>query len=444
MIGIPSSDIGRLACALASLVIAAARADEIVMEGSSKLSGKVTAMSENGGVQIESPMAAEPLVLRPGAVKRVVFTDSKDVPIPGSTRLRLVNGDVVPCELKSLDAQNLMVSTSFSGDLNVPRSIIAAMDLGIHEEKAIYDGPAGLEGWTNDKWRAVDSRFSCSGSGKLSRSFDLPDQYTLRFTLAWRGNPNFQTTFGDIPESESASMSRYAFQFNNGGIELRRLGGSRASTTLIQLSKDRTPDSFPNSKMNVEIRVDRTQGVLMLLIDGVLEGRRADPIKEPPSGGGLTFSANAGADTEVTLTNLRVLTWDADGDRHRTEERGDNASDTLILAEGDRYSGDLEAIRAGTDGKAVLSFKSPVLEQPMNIPARKVSTVFFKNPAKSEATPAAPFVLRLQGGGSFQVDACSFSGSQIDIRHSKLGTLSMKRSAVASIEQAGTSNESRE
>ncbi|MFD0892137.1 hypothetical protein KBB96_11970 [Luteolibacter ambystomatis] len=444
MSGIPSSDVARLACGLACLALSNARADEIVMEGSSKLSGRVTAMSENGGVQIESPMAAEPLSLRPGVVKRVVFTDSKDAPLPGSTRLKLVNGDVVPCELKSLDAQNLLVSTSFSGDLKIPRPIIAAMDLGIHEEKVLYNGPAGLEGWTNDKWRAVESRFSCSGSGKLSRSFDLPDQYSLRFTLSWRGNPNFQTTFGDIPDSDSALMSRYAFQFNNGGIELRRLGGSRTSTTLIQLSKDRTPDSFPNSRMNVEIRVDRTQNVLVLLIDGVVEGRRADPIKEPPAGGGLTFSANAGADTEVTLTNLRVLTWDADGDRHRTEERGDSGSDTLILAEGDRYSGNLEAIRAGADGKAVLSFKSPVLEQPMNIPARKVSTVFFKDPAKNDNASTAPFILRLQGGGSFQVDACSFSGTQIDIRHSKLGTLSLKRSAVASIEQAGGTNESRE
>jgi len=444
MSGIPSSDIARLACGLVFITCAAARGDEIVMEGASKLSGKVTAMSENGGVQIESPMAAEPLGLRPGVVKRVVFTDAKDVPTPGSTRIKLVNGDVVPCELKSLDAQTLQVSTSFAGDLKVPRSMISTMDLGIHEEKVIYDGPAGLEGWTNDKWKSVESRFSCNGSGRMSRSFDLPDQYALRFTLAWRGNPNFQATFGDVPDSDSPSMSRYAFQFNNGGIELRRLGGSRASTTLIQLSKDRSPDSFPNSRMNVEIRVDRTQSVLVLLIDGVVEGRRADPIKEPPAGGGLTFSANAGGDTEVNLTNLRVLTWDADGDRHRTEERGDTGSDTLILAEGDRYSGDLESIRTGTDGKALLSFKSPVLEQPMNIPARKVSTVFFKNPEKEDAAKNAPFILRLQGGGSFQVDSCSFTSTNVDVRHSKLGNLSLKRSAVASIEQAGTSNASRE
>ncbi|MGC4014589.1 MAG: hypothetical protein QM755_08765 [Luteolibacter sp.] len=413
MSGTPSSDLPKLACGLVAWLCATlAGADEIEMQGSSKLSGKVVAMNANGSVQIESPMAAEPLDLRPGVVKRVLFTDAKDIPMPGSTRLTLVNGDVLPCELKSLDAQTMTVSTSFAGDIKVPRTIITSMDLGVHDAKTLYEGPAGLDGWTNDKWKALENRFFCTGSAKMSRSFDLPAQYSLRFTLSWRGNPNFQTTFGDVPDSDSPTMSRYAFLFNNGGIELRRLGGSRASTTLIQLSKDRSPDSFPNSKMDVEIRVDRTQATLWLLIDGVVEGRRADPIKEPPAGGGLSFSSNAGGDTEVTLTNLRLLSWDADGDRHRTEERGAPGSDTLILAEGDRYSGELEEIHPGADGKAILSFKSPVLEQPMNIPARKVSTVFFKDPPKGDAAAPSPFLVKLQGGGSVQADGCTFLRNQ--------------------------------
>ncbi|BCU75529.1 hypothetical protein llg_02440 [Luteolibacter sp. LG18] len=422
------------------LAMANATADEIVLDGSSKLSGKVTAITEGGGVQIESPVASEPLSLKPGAVKRVVFAETNETPAPGGTRLTLQNGDHLPCELKSMDDSTLMVATSFAGDLKIPRAILSTMDLGIHEEKVLYDGVTGLEGWTNDKWKSQDNRFTCNGSGRMSRSFDLPDQFAIRFTLSWRGNPNFQATFADLPDSDSPTVSRYAFQFNNGGIELRRLGGQRpgASTTLIQLNNNRQPDSFPNSRMDVEIRVNRGRSELWLLVDGVLEGHRADPVKDPPAGGGLSFSTNAGGDTEQTVSNLRITSWDADSDRYRTEDRGDTTSDSLIFADGDRYSGKLESIRTPADGKTVLSFKSPVLEQPMTIPARNVSTVFFKAPKNTEpAPPPSPFLLRLQGGGSLQVDSCSFSGNRIEARHARLGALSLKRSSVASIEQAG-------
>ena len=161
-------------------------------------------------------------------------------------------------------------------------------------------------------------------------------------------------------------------------------------------------------------------------------------MKNPPKNGGISFQANSGI--EYNISNFRVLAWDADGDRHRTEERGDGTTDSLIDFEGARYSGILEAIRT-TNNATAFSFKSPLLEQPMTIPAKKVSTVFFKAPAPATKVPDAkkPLVLRLHGGGSLRVESCSFSGTQVEARHAQLGALSLKRSAVESIEQFPTS-----
>lgn len=434
MIGILNSKLHRLAVVSLLTLTAATRADEVTLDGEARLEGTVTAIGEGGATRLESPLSPEPLALRAGTVKKVAFADSAAATSQGSTRVKLKSGDVIPCELKALDADSLTVSTVFSNDLKIPRNALGSLELGIVSQNAIYAEPKDLEGWSTTSWRFKDGAFVSGANGTLSRKFELPDQYILRFRLNWKGTPSLRVFFSDPLEPKSNPIDRYLFQFNSAGFNLKRQNSSgRTYVDLINLA--RRPDSFSDSKVDIEVRVDRTQSLIWLYLDGNLEGRFND-LAAAPKGGGIVFESNAGNDSEQRISDFRVLSWDATGDRHRTEERGDKKSDSLIDSEGDRYSGRLESLTLGADSEATLLFKSPLLEKVMSIPAKRVSTVFFaEGPAPAEEKPAT-LLVKLRDGGRIRADQCTFSGESLQVRHPLLGQLPMKRSSILSIEQA--------
>jgi len=410
-----------------------AGADELTLTGDAHLAGTVTSIGENGSVSLQSPLSSEPLLLRPGTVRKMTFAESADATTSGSTRVRLNSGDILPCELKSLDGDTLKVSTSFSSDLNIPRAALGSLDLGIQSEKPIYSIAAGEAGWKANSWKFKDNDFVSMSNGALSHPFDLPDQYIVRFRLSWKNTPNIRICFADPLEPTPKPLDRYFIQFNNAGFALQRQN-STGKTYIPFISLARRPDAFPKSQMDVEVRVDRTQSMVWLYLDGTLEGRFNDPAPAPKSGG-LSFESNAGNETEHRISDLRILSWDATGDRHRTEDRGDRKSDSLIASDGDRYSGKLESLGLDSSSETTLIFKSPILEKPLSIPAKKVSTVFFAESPSAPPAKAASLILKLRDGGHLKVDSCTFSGDNVVATHPLLGRLPLKRASLLSIEQ---------
>lgn len=434
MTGTLNSKFHRLAAFGLLALATAARADEVTLEGEARLEGKVTAIGEGGATSLDSPLSAEPLALRAGSVRKVVFADTEEAATQGSTRVKLKSGDVIPCELKSLDADSLTVVTGFSNDLKIPRTALSSLELGIIAQKPIYSDAKDLSGWNTTAWKFKDDSFVAGSSGSMSRKFELPDQFILHFRLSWKGQPNLRVFFSDPLETGGSQIDRYFMQFNNAGFALQRQN-STGRTYIPFVNLARRPDSFQDSQIEIEVRVDRTQSMVWLYLDGNLEGRFNDPAAAP-KGGGIVIESNAGNDSEQHISDFRLMAWDATGDRHRTEERGDKKSDSLIDSEGDRYSGHLESLSLGADSQATLMFKSPLLEKVMSIPAKRVSTVFFADgPAPADATPAS-LLLKLRDGGRIRVDQCTFSGDNLQVRHPVLGQLPMKRSSILSIEQA--------
>jgi hypothetical protein len=417
-------------------------ADELTLNGEARLAGTVTAITENGGVRLLSPLAAEPLQVRPGSLKKITFAESPETLSSGTTRVKLLSGDILPCELKSLDGDSLKVGTSFSGELGIPRSAISSLELGILSEKPLYVGTDGMKGWTTNAWRFKDGTFSSFSTGPLSRAFELPDQYIIRFRLSWKGMPNIRMCFADPLDQQLKSPDRYLMQFNNSGFTLHRQNSNSAGRTYLPFTTlTRRPDSFNNSQMNVEVRVDRTQSMVWLYLDGNLEGRFTDATPAPKSGG-ISFESNTGNESEHRISDFRILSWDATGDRHRTEDRGDKKSDALIDAQGDRYSGRLESVTLGANSEPSLVFRSPLLEEPIVIPAKKVSTVFFaETKATEDKDKAMPLILTLRDGGTLKVASCTLSGDDLQVAHPLLGPLTLKRASLLSIEQAPPASE---
>lgn len=438
MTGITHSNLLRLGVAALLATACPTRADKLSLEGDAHLIGNVTDISENGSVHLQTPLCAEPIILRPGSVQKIIFAEPTAAPSSGTTRVKLTNGDVLPCELKNMDREALSVATSFSSDLKIPRTTLDSLELGILSEKVIFENPSNLDGWKTSTWHFKDNAFSSSANGALSHPFELPDQYIIRFRLNWQNMPNLRFSFADPLEATAKPIDRYFMTFNNAGFALKRQS-STGRTYVDFITLNRRPDAFPNSRMDIEIRVDRSQSMIWLYIDGTLEGRVND-LSPAPKSGGISFESNTGTEAEHRISQFRILSWDATGDRHRSEDRGDLKTDALIDSEGDRYSGQLESISSATGSDTTLNFKSPLIETPLSIPAKKVSTVFFAQGPKP-ATPASPLLLKLRDGGSLQIESCTFSAENVRFRHPILGPLSLNRAAILSIEQAGKPSE---
>lgn len=436
------SSSNRLA-ALAALCVMATegdlRADLISLSGEGRLSGTVRAINDDGVVELESSLAAEPIFLRAEAVRKVAFSEeTRDDEVP-TCRVELENGDVLPVEIESLDDQQLVVNSPVAGRLLIPRKTLRSLMVGIHPNKLIYPLGESLddmrpEGPQGDNWTYDEGVWSVEGQGRLVKKLEAPQQFSAKFSVAWSGNPAFQFYFADPLSPPSQATDRYIFQFGNGGIEVKRESakGGRKTTTLISLN--RRPDQFPGNHLEVELRVDRSSSLLYLFLNGEPEGRFGDPLENPPTGGSIAFASTAGAETQTSISDVSISEWDHKGDRHRTEDRGDAKVDALIEKKGDRFGGNLLSIKPGPEGP-LFSFKSDFQDAPIELPESEVSTVFFKTSGEDAAEIFNPFALRLRGSGIIRVSSCSFPGDRIDVTHPLLGELTLKREGVTALER---------
>lgn len=429
--------------AVTSMVMAAAggqiRADTISLSGEGRLSGTVRSINRDGVVELVSPLAAEPILLKAEAVRQVAFGEEQRGQNVPTSRVELNNGDILPVEVESLDDQQLAVISPVAGKLLIPRASLKSLVMGIRPKRVIYPRGKSLEdmkpeGPQGDNWSFDEGVWSVEGQGRLVRKLETPKQFSTKFSLSWNGAPSFQFYFADplLPLQQPAD--RYLFQFGNAGIEVKRESskGGRRFTTLLSLN--RRPDQYPGNHLAVEIRVDRVNSILYLFLNDEPEGRFGDPVGSPPEGGGIAFASTAGNETHMSISDVEIAEWDHAGDRYRTEDRGEAKVDSLIEKQGDRFGGSLLSIKPGPSGP-LFSFKSDFQDAPIELPESEVSTVFFKETGEKVDKVFHPFALRLRGQGVIRVSSCSFPGDTIHAIHPLLGEMVLKREGVTALER---------
>lgn len=439
MIGTSSSERIRRVFAAALLMPLFATGDQIALIGDARLSGTVKSINAEGVVELESPLSPEPVLLRGEAVRKVTFSDEDGTFKVPPSRLELNNGDVFPVEVESLDGEKIRVVSPVAGNLEVPRSALKSLMLGIHPNRVIYSGPRTQndlkpEGTQAENWSFDEGVLTVQGGGRASKRLEPVKQFIVRFTLEWHNNPSFQFFFADPLSPTHQVTDRYYFQFNGSGMELRRESSNAGKRQTSFATLNRRPEQFDNSRVKVEIRVDRTEGVLYLFLNDEAEGRFKDPVGNPPEGGGISFVSSAGNDSEISISGVEVLEWDPQGDRFRTEDRGDPRTDSMIERRGDRFSGRLIEIK-NVESERIFVFKSDFQDEPIELPESEVSTVFFKEPEQEAAQQFHPFALRLKSEGVVRVSSCSFPGEKIEAVHPLLGPLVFARDGVTALER---------
>lgn len=416
-------------------------ADEVRLADGSRLSGTVTAMTPAGQVSLSSPLAFEPFQLRADRLRRLQFSQDKKSTDDHDAMLVLTNGDQFACDLRGIDEDSIQVETSFAGLLDIPRDRVSTAQLGVRPRKLIYRGPDNEAGWTvRNGWKFSGKRFETDGNGTLSRSFDTPGSFALRFRLTWRSTPNIQIYFADDMLETTGKADRYHLSFDSSGFQLKRQQSGDNFPNKDMQAIRREPASFPESKVDVELRVDRALALVHVYLNGEFEGKYADPLKSAPTGQGVMFLSKIGGDDSMVIDNIEVREWDAAADRHRSETRGDETKDVVITRSSDRSTGSIIGLRDGKDGQVVL-YKSPHYPEPMELPASEVSTLFFARPENPPVVPQPPMLLGLRNRGSLGVTGCAFEGDVIKADHPLLGNLAIRRNSVSHLERAAETDQ---
>jgi hypothetical protein len=423
----------RLALTLALLLPAAA--DEITLTDGSRLSGTVTTLADTGQVALASPLSAEPFQLRADHIKQVQFSHAKKAVDEHDSLLVLANGDELPCDLLGIDADSLRINTSLAGEIEVPRSTVNTVQLGVRPRKLVYRGPDSEDGWKiKSGWRFDSRRFTADGSGTLARTFDIPGSFALRFRLMWKNTPNIQVYFADDMLETTGKADRYYVTFNSSGFELKRQQSNDGHPYLAMASIPRDPEDFPDSQLEVELRVDRKLAMVHVYLNGEFVEKYHDSLDSAPTGEGVMFRSNTGGDDVQFVDGIEVREWDPSADRHRAEPRGDESSDVVITRASDRGKVKVLEMRE-VGGVQTLFYKGPHSPSPVELPLEEVSTLFFERPAERAVLPRPPLALGLRGRGSLGVDHCRSEGEQIVAEHPLLGMLTIRRDAVAKLER---------
>ena len=423
-----------LACL--SAATATALADEVILTEGSRLSGTVTGMSAEGEVSLESGLAFEPFQLRADRIRRVQFSAPKaTLADEHDAMLTLSNGDRFACDLTGVDEDSVQVRTGFAGDLDIPRPMVGTVQLGMRPRRTIYRGPESESGWTvRNGWRFEGRRFITDGNGTVARRFDVPGSFSLKFRLTWRNTPNIQIFFADDLMETTGRADRYHLSFDGSGFQLKRQisGDSYPNKDMHAMRRD--PADFPDSRVEVELRVDRQLKQVHLYLNDEFEGKYADPLKQTPGGQGVMFLSKIAGDELMTIENIEIREWDASSDRHRTETRGDETKDVVITRSSDRSTGQILGLKPGTDGPVVL-YKSPHYPDPVELATSDISTLFFARAADPAPKAATPLKLDLRGRASLSVSTCAFADDHFKVVHPLLGPLEVRREAVDKLER---------
>jgi hypothetical protein len=303
--------------------------------------------------------------------------------------VRLTNDDQLEGELLALDGSQITLKTWYAGELHFPRSLIQSIMPTGPSRSTIYEGPAGLDGWTLGKttadlpnqgqWAYRNGAFYATRAASIARDVHLPDVASLSFDLTWKGY--FQLAIALYSDSlQPVSLANkesapdfggfYSLQLNTFSANLLPITKSDpirylGQASLLTLSQ--------KSRAHIDIRCHKARHSITLMVNGDLVREWIDPSEFAGKGTAIRFvHQGQGA---VKLENIKVTEWDGlfeDKEAPPPPAKQDLAK----LRNGDRASGNVESIR---DGVIVMN----VLDRKLEIPFTRAKEIGF---ARERAT----------------------------------------------------------
>lgn len=343
-----------LACASSSGADAPPRLSDPVAFFSTgdQLPGTITRIEAPDQAIFESPALTDPntinlsklLEIRAETLPRSSAADHEAV-------LTLTNGDSLRGQLAGLDEKSVTLDTSYAGRLAIRRSMADGLVVN-DQPRTLFHGPVSIEDWNisgdNKPWRFENGAFVSQAPGSIARDIKLPEKFALSFELAWRSSLRFRLSVCSDDATSDNPGNAYNLVCQRRYVYLGKRWSEAGENGSTFLGNTANVGEFnEKERARIELRVDRKNGLFVLLIDDrrAATWNDADPHSEN-MGGALHFVAEDTSPLQVS--RIRVMPWDGKDDELGTEDPGKteatdskpaDGSQRIALRNGDHVTG---------------------------------------------------------------------------------------------------------
>lgn len=307
----------------------------------------------------------------------------------------LTNGDIIRGQLASVSEETIALDTWFAGRMSFKRPMVSGVTI---EQRSgfLYRGPSGMDGWKQTAeppvWTYNRLAFRASGEGGIARNDLLPEECSVSFDAAWKGDSIRLRVilFSDDPSSDNPNTG-YDFSFMRGSVHARNC------KTQSFLGSTQSQALMETDKVHVEIKASAKSNRVALYING----RLIEVWNDPDAGQGA-FARGlhfiSGSALPLRISDIRIAPWDGvieqmpeprpgfnrrfgfpdlNLDEEEAPEMKPEPEPRMELANGDTLAGVVNSIKDG-----VITMKSPLGE--LKLPVSRLRTVKLK-PLEAES-----------------------------------------------------------
>jgi hypothetical protein len=383
----------------------------------SALHGRLRFMNATQGVGWEHSDAKGVIDFRPTNLAWIRFEKPKQVTTPSkpTCRFRFKNGDEVFGNLTTIDQDSLGLESWFGGALRTPRSALQSITFLSKGYSILYEGPTSAEGWVHGRqprnWDYRDGAFVASGAGTLGRDFHLSGSSSFSFDLAWNGHFSLiLALYTPVLDRFDYSSSSYMFYLSPGYITLQRIQGGAGAMNLGQAQ---IAEMGTRNRMHMEIRANKEDSTLALLVDDRLIQRWKDGNGFVGQGSGVVFFAQLDGPS-IRISNIKVAQWEGDFGLE-TVSNTSSKDDLVFLVNKDKVNGRLQGLH---DGTLSIAAGQTVLD----IPLSRVNQINLGSPATLRP-PLGPWELRayFAGGGTMAFELAEWNQGRVSGKSANFG-----------------------
>ena len=423
--------------------------DSLFLRDGDMLYGKLLSIEPDQTVRWQHPDATEGIEFKPDIVAKIEFSSPKTTTAQSNSSCRVYfgNGDTLEGNLVSCSRDSLTLDTWYAGRLTIQRT--AAQDpvqtiAFMPRQPAIYEGPTGLEGWTQGKavaafatesgqWIYRHGAFYANKNASIARDLKLPDRSEIQFDMAWKGQFNLaialytdslQPILLTAKDQAPAFGAFYSLRIQSPYlIELTPISRNEPSRPLGEVI---VPALSNRDRAHIDLRISKPDHRVVMFLDGVMIKQWTAPPGFTPQGTGLRFVQNSMG--SIKFSHLRIAPWNGVLDE-APEASPDPAHDLVSLESGAKTSGMIQTIDNGQ-----ISIQS-VGGGATKVPLVKVSAIDFAS-VTTEAPKIAQGSLRatFAWGGFITINLLSWRPSGIQVSSPVFGKATFDPAAFTRIQ----------
>ncbi|TWU65811.1 Thiol-disulfide oxidoreductase ResA [Crateriforma conspicua] len=374
----------------------------------------------------------DPFVFPIDRVKKLEFQDANEINQQQATfAVELYQGDLLTCDLLSIDADQLVLKEPDLGKLQIPLDAVHRLYRVADNPTLVFAHLAGLQDWSGNHWNNEGwfeegiALGSDRADAVLMGDLGVPNRAIIELELSWKGAPNFHVSLGCDPTQSPEVSSGWAITSIGRTLAVFRERQHSADLDILTTLED-------DSSIRLIAFLDQDADTITVYhSDGSLAGQLAaepkdDEATEPSddlprvriaNGTGISVTNREGT---TYLRRLRVAKWIGDAG---PQSDTDDAVISVVTIDGKVVTG--RTAELTSDGESLVMAAD---QQQESIAMKQIAGINFPRPSDIESADDAIqqkdiATLLLGDGGRLLGRVQKVTPTHIQIRHAATGHL---------------------